>query len=101
VPGADAARVHPPELPRRLEGVEDLLPIPFCDSISAFFWSSVQRELPPSMTMSPSPSRSLSELMVSRVIWPAGTITQTILGEGSFWTMSSRLSASLSSGLRS
>ncbi len=39
--------------------------------------------------------------MVWWVMSPAGTITQTILGDGSCSSMSSRLSASLRSGLRS
>ena len=47
---------------------------------SACSWSSVQRELPPSTTRSPSPSSSPSSSIVSRVGSPAGTITQTTFG---------------------
>ena len=39
--------------------------------------------------------------MVCLVGSPEGTITQTTFGEGSCWTISSRLAASLTSGLRS
>jgi hypothetical protein len=75
--------------------------MPFSASSSLCRRSSVHRELPPSMTMSPSLSSPLSSSTVARVGSPAGTITQTTFGEGSASTMARRLSTSLTSGLRS
>jgi hypothetical protein len=52
--------------------------------------SSLYMLLPPSMMMSPRLIRPPSVCTVSSVILPDGSITQTIFGEWSWPTMSSR-----------
>ena len=47
-------------------------------------WESCQFELPPSTITSPLPRMPPSSRTVDSVMSPAGTITQTTLGEGSF-----------------
>ena len=68
---------------------------------AAFALSSVNRELPPSTTMSPSSSRSASSWTVSLVGSPAGTMIHTARGASSLLTMSLSDAESLTSGLRS
>src|SRR4051812_27980452 len=68
--------------------------MPFSRSITSCTWSSVNFELPPSTTTSPSLSSSPSSLTVARVGSPEGTITQTTRGASSASTRASRLSTS-------
>ena len=76
--------------------------MPLGSSAAACAWSSVYRELPPSMMMSPASSASPSEATVARVGSPEGTITQTTRGAESAAASASRLSTSRAlSGLRS
>ena len=63
--------------------------MPCADSASARRLSSDQRELPPSITMSPCSSSSPSFITVCSVGSPAGTITHTARGASSFPTTSS------------
>ena len=44
--------------------------------------SSFQKVLPPSIRMSPEPSRPVSSAMAASVISPAGSISQTTRGGG-------------------
>ncbi len=70
--------------------------MPFFDSSSARRMSSVQRLLPPSITMSPSDSSSASSVSTGSMAC-TGTITQTIFGWSvavSLPTMSARSLAS-------
>ena len=75
--------------------------MPVLPSIAACSLSSVHRELPPSTTTSPLPRSPRSSSMVPRVMSPAGTITQTTRGSGSFSTMSASEVESLMSWFRS
>src|SRR3954470_3360661 len=68
--------------------------MPFSRSITSCTWSSVNFELPPSTTTSPSLSSSPSSSTAARVGSPAGTITQTTRGASSAPTRASRLSTS-------
>ena len=67
-------------------------------SSSACAKSSVNLELPPSMTRSPFSSSGSSSRMTESVIWPAGTITQTVRGAGSAATRSAMVATSETSG---
>ena len=67
---------------------------------SALTGSSVQRELPPSMTTSPGARRVASSATVDLVGLPAGIINQTARGAVSEATRSGRLSTSRVPGLR-
>src|SRR5690348_5947004 len=75
--------------------------MPFSASSSACSLSSVNLELPPSTTTSPSSSNSPSSWIVDRVGSPAGTITQTTRGACKALTSASRLSTSRLPGARS
>ena len=72
--------------------------IPFSLNNFACGPSSVYRELPPSITKSPSPSSSASDTMVSLVTGPDGTITQTTRGAGSASASAAKLGTSVTSG---
>ena len=68
--------------------------MPLGANAAACAWSSVYRELPPSMMMSPASSTSPSEATVARVGSPDGTITQTTRGVRSAATSASSESTS-------
>jgi hypothetical protein len=74
--------------------------MPFPPSRSARGGSSLNLELPPSITMSPVPSRSLSSSIVASVTCD-GTMIQITRGAASLSTRSLRPAASETSGLRS
>jgi hypothetical protein len=75
--------------------------MPFGFSSASCLKSSVKRELPPSMTRSPSLSFSERSLTTASVISPAGTMTQTTRGAGRAAIISSSEAASETSGFRS
>ena len=54
--------------------------MPLGSNAAACAWSSVYRELPPSMMMSSASSTSASDTIVALVGSPDGTITQTTRG---------------------
>ena len=72
----------PPDVP------ESMNPIPAAESSAARRAESVQRELPPSMTMSPRERRDFSSAIESSTGLPAGIISQTTRGAASFATTS-------------
>ncbi len=85
----------PPETPQSTKRM------PFFARNSACTASSVNRELPPSMTRSPLDSTPASAWMTSSVIFPDGTITQTTRGSGSASASASRVGTSVTAGFGS
>jgi hypothetical protein len=75
--------------------------MPFSASSAECLKSSVKREFPPSMTRSPSESTVPSSVMTPEVIFPDGTITQTMRGAGSAAARSVRLATSETAGFGS
>ncbi len=74
--------------------------MPCAASFSALTASWVNRELPPSITRSPSASRPDSS-SITGATTSTGTMIQTVRGAGSAWTISARVAASETSWLRS